>query len=202
MRPAKGEMEKRRREMGEILRLQTPLRDEDVEALRIGQKVLLSGVVYTARDAAHRRMMDLIEAGKPLPIDIKGQVIYYVGPAPAKPGRPIGSAGPTTSYRMDVYSPKLLELGLKGMIGKGKRSKEVIDALVRYKGVYFGATGGAGALLARSVLEAEVVAYEDLGPEAIRRLVVRDLPLIVVNDVLGQDLYEEGVKRYSRQPQA
>jgi fumarate hydratase subunit beta len=195
-------MEKRRREMGEILRLQTPLRDEDVEALRIGQKVLLSGVVYTARDAAHRRMMDLIEAGKPLPIDIKGQVIYYVGPAPAKPGRPIGSAGPTTSYRMDVYSPKLLELGLKGMIGKGKRSKEVIDALVRYKGVYFGATGGAGALLARSVLEAEVVAYEDLGPEAIRRLVVRDLPLIVVNDVLGQDLYEEGVKRYSRQPQA
>jgi fumarate hydratase subunit beta len=202
LRPAKGEMEKRRREMGEILRLQTPLRDEDVEALRIGQKVLLSGVVYTARDAAHRRMMDLIEAGKPLPIDIKGQVIYYVGPAPAKPGRPIGSAGPTTSYRMDVYSPKLLELGLKGMIGKGKRSKEVIDALVRYKGVYFGATGGAGALLARSVLEAEVVAYEDLGPEAIRRLVVRDLPLIVVNDVLGQDLYEEGVKRYSRQPQA
>jgi fumarate hydratase subunit beta len=195
-------MEKRRREMGEILRLQTPLRDEDVEALRIGQKVLLSGVVYTARDAAHRRMMDLIEAGKPLPIDIKGQVIYYVGPAPAKPGRPIGSAGPTTSYRMDVYSPKLLELGLKGMIGKGKRSKEVIDALVRYKGVYFGATGGAGALLARSVLETEVVAYEDLGPEAIRRLVVRDLPLIVVNDVLGQDLYEEGVKRYSRQPQA
>jgi len=202
LRPAKGEMKKRRREMGEILRLQTPLRDEDVEALRIGQKVLLSGVVYTARDAAHRRMMDLIEAGKPLPIDIKGQVIYYVGPAPAKPGRPIGSAGPTTSYRMDVYSPKLLELGLKGMIGKGKRSKEVIDALVRYKGVYFGATGGAGALLARSVLEAEVVAYEDLGPEAIRRLVVRDLPLIVVNDVLGQDLYEEGVKRYSRQPQA
>jgi fumarate hydratase subunit beta len=188
--------------MGEILRLQTPLGDEDVEALRIGQKVLLSGVVYTARDAAHRRMMDLMEAGKPLPIDIKGQVIYYVGPAPAKPGRPIGSAGPTTSYRMDVYSPKLLELGLKGMIGKGKRSKEVIDALVRYKGVYFGATGGAGALLARSVLEAEVVAYEDLGPEAIRRLVVRDLPLIVVNDVLGQDLYEEGVKRYSRQPHA
>ncbi len=188
--------------MGEILRLQTPLRDEDVEALRIGQKVLLSGVVYTARDAAHRRMMDLIEAGKPLPIDIRGQVIYYVGPAPAKPGRPIGSAGPTTSYRMDVYSPKLLELGLKGMIGKGKRSKEVIEALMKYKGVYFGATGGAGALLARSVLEAEVVAYEDLGPEAIRRLVVRDLPLIVVNDVLGQDLYEEGVKKYSRQPQA
>lgn len=184
--------------MGEILRLEPPLSDRDVESLRIGQKVLLSGVVYTARDAAHRRMMDLIEAGKPLPIDIRGQVIYYVGPAPAKPGRPIGSAGPTTSYRMDVYSPKLLELGLKGMIGKGKRSKEVIDAIVRYKGVYFGATGGAGALLARSVIEAEVVAYEDLGPEAIRRLVVRDLPLVVVNDVLGQDLYEEGVKRYRR----
>lgn len=184
--------------MSEMTRLTTPLGEQDVERLRIGQKVLLNGVVYTARDAAHKRLMELIQAGKPLPIDIRGQVIYYVGPSPAKPGRPIGSAGPTTSYRMDAFAPKLLELGLKGMIGKGKRAPEVIQAMVRHKAVYFGATGGAGALLARSVLEAEVVAYEDLGPEAIRRLVVRDLPLMVVNDVLGQDLYEEGVRRYSR----
>ncbi len=184
--------------MSDVIRLTTPLRDEDVEKLRIGQKVFLNGVVYTARDAAHKRLMDLIEAQQPLPIDIRGQVIYYVGPSPAKPGRPIGSAGPTTSYRMDAYAPKLMELGLKGMIGKGKRAQEVIQAMVRYKAVYFGATGGAGALLARSVLEAQVVAYEDLGPEAIRRLVVKDLPVMVVNDVLGQDLYEEGVRRYAR----
>ncbi len=184
--------------MSQVTRLTTPLRDQDVEQLRIGQKVLLNGVVYTARDAAHKRLMDLIQAGKALPIEIKGQVIYYVGPSPAKPGRPIGSAGPTTSYRMDAYAPKLMELGLKGMIGKGKRAPEVIQAMVRHKAVYFGATGGAGALLARSVLEAEIVAYEDLGPEAIRRLVVKDLPLMVVNDVLGHDLYEEGVRRYAR----
>ncbi|MEJ5375224.1 MAG: Fe-S-containing hydro-lyase [bacterium] len=184
--------------MSDVIKLTTPLRDEDVEKLRIGQKVFLNGVVYTARDAAHKRLMDLIQARQPLPIDIRGQVIYYVGPSPAKPGRPIGSAGPTTSYRMDAYAPKLMELGLKGMIGKGKRAQEVIQAMVRYKAVYFGATGGAGALLARSVLEAQVVAYEDLGPEAIRRLVVKDLPVMVVNDVLGQDLYEEGVRRYAR----
>jgi fumarate hydratase subunit beta len=184
--------------MSDVIRLTTPLRDEDVEQLRIGQKVLLNGIVYTARDAAHKRLMDLIQSGESLPIDIRGQVIYYVGPSPAKPGRPIGSAGPTTSYRMDAYAPKLMELGLKGMIGKGKRAPEVIQAMVRYKAVYFGATGGAGALLARSVLEAQVVAYEDLGPEAIRKLLVRDLPVMVVNDVLGQDLYEEGVRRYSR----
>lgn len=184
--------------MDKTLRLTTPLRDEDIEGLRIGQKVLLNGVIYTARDAAHRRLMDLIEAGSPLPIDLRGQVIYYVGPTPAKPGKPIGSAGPTTSYRMDLYSPKLIELGLKGMIGKGKRAKEVIEAMVRHKAVYFGATGGAGALLAKCVLECEVVAYEDLGPEAIRRLVVRELPVVVINDTLGQDLYEEGVRKYAR----
>jgi fumarate hydratase subunit beta len=185
--------------MSDIIRLTTPLTDQNVEPLRIGQKVLLNGVVYTGRDAAHKRLMDLIQSGKPLPFDLKGQIIYYVGPSPAKPGRPIGSAGPTTSYRMDVFAPKLMELGLKGMIGKGKRAAEVIEAMVQYKAVYFGATGGAGALLARCVLEAEVVAYEDLGPEAVRRLVVKDLPVMVVNDVLGQDLYDEGVRQYARQ---
>ncbi len=184
--------------MSEIIRLTTPLTDADVEPLRIGQKVLLNGVVYTGRDAAHKRLMDLIQENKPLPIDIRGQVIYYVGPSPAKPGRPIGSAGPTTSYRMDPYAPKLMELGLKGMIGKGKRAHEVIQAMMKHKAVYFGATGGAGALLARAVVEAQVVAYEDLGPEAIRRLVVKDLPVMVVNDVLGQDLYDEGVRQYAR----
>jgi fumarate hydratase subunit beta len=159
-------------------------------------------VIYTGRDAAHKRLMDLIQSGKPLPIDLRGQIIYYVGPSPAKPGRPIGSAGPTTSYRMDAFSPKLIELGLKGMIGKGKRAPVVIEAMVRYKAVYFGATGGAAALLARCVMEAEVVAYDDLGPEAIRRLVVKDLPVMVVNDVLGNDLYDEGVKQYSRESRA
>jgi fumarate hydratase subunit beta len=184
--------------MAKIIRLTTPLLDSDVEELRIGQKILLSGVIYTGRDAAHKRLMELIASGGPLPFDLKGQVIYYVGPSPARPGRPIGSAGPTTSYRMDPYAPKLMELGLKGMIGKGKRAREVIEAMVRYKAVYFGATGGAGALLARSILRAELVAYEDLGPEAIRRLEVRDFPVMVINDVLGQDLYEEGVRRYLR----
>jgi fumarate hydratase subunit beta len=183
----------------EIRRLTTPLRDSDVEALRIGEKVLVNGVIYTGRDAAHKRLMTLIQADKPLPFDLRGQVIYYVGPSPAKPGRPIGSAGPTTSYRMDAYAPKLMEHGLKGMIGKGKRGAEVVEAMKRYKAVYFGATGGAGALLAKSILHAEVVTYEDLGPEAIRRLVVKDLPVVVVNDVLGQDLYEAGVKKYARE---
>jgi fumarate hydratase subunit beta len=183
--------------MADIIRLTTPLKDKDVEPLRIGQKVLLNGIIYTGRDAAHKRLVDLIEARQPLPIELQGQVIYYVGPTPAKPGRPIGSAGPTTSYRMDAFAPKLIELGLKGMIGKGKRSAQVLEAMQRFKAVYFGATGGAGALLSKSILEAEVVAYEDLGPEAIRRLRVQDFPVMVVNDVLGQDLYEEGVRRYA-----
>jgi fumarate hydratase subunit beta len=184
--------------MTDMIRLTTPLTDASLEPLRIGHKVLLSGVIYTGRDAAHKRLMDLILAGNALPLDIQGQVIYYVGPTPAKPGRPIGSAGPTTSYRMDAYAPKLMELGLKGMIGKGKRAPEVVAAMVKHKAVYFGATGGAGALLARSILESRIVAYEDLGPEAIRRLVVRDFPVMVVNDVLGNDLYDEGVRRYAR----
>ncbi|MBU0734465.1 MAG: Fe-S-containing hydro-lyase [Proteobacteria bacterium] len=182
--------------MGEAYHLKTPLSAGDIEPLRSGDRVTVSGIVYTARDAAHRRLLELIEAGKDLPMPIMGQVIYYVGPSPAPPGRVIGAAGPTTSYRMDPYAPKLLELGLKGMIGKGKRSREVIEAMVRYKGVYMAAIGGAGALMARAIKEARVVAYEDLGPEAIRELRVENLPVIVVNDTLGNDLYIEGQKQY------
>lgn len=184
--------------MSEAIRLRTPLSDVDVEKLKSGDKVLLNGVIYTGRDAAHKRLLDLIKEGKPLPIDIKGQVIYYVGPAPAKPGQVIGSAGPTTSGRMDTYSPKLMEMGLKGMIGKGMRKKEVVEAMKKYKAVYFAATGGAGALLAKAIKKAEVVAYEDLGPEAISRLEVEDFPVTVVNDTKGNDLYEEGMHKYAR----
>jgi len=184
--------------MSEAIRLKTPLSDADIEKLKAGDKVLLNGVIYTGRDAAHKRLYDLLMEGKPLPIDIKGQVIYYVGPAPAKPGQVIGSAGPTTSGRMDAYSPKLMEIGLKGMIGKGMRKKEVVEAMKKYKAVYFAATGGAGALLAKAIKKAQVVAYEDLGPEAINRLEVEDFPVIVVNDTKGNDLYEEGMRKYAR----
>jgi fumarate hydratase subunit beta len=192
---------KRRRSegiMSQPIRLTTPLADEDVEKLHIGDKVLLNGVLFTARDAAHKRLFELIREGKELPLELKGQVIYYVGPTPAKPGKPIGSAGPTTSYRMDPYSPKLIELGLKGMIGKGNRSEEVIDAMKRYKAVYFGATGGAGALLAKRIKKADVIAYPDLGPEAIRRLEVEDFPVMVINDTRGNDLYQQGMERYEK----
>jgi fumarate hydratase subunit beta len=185
--------------MSKEIRLTTPLSTQDVEKLNIGDKVLLSGVLYTGRDAAHKRLFDLIADEKELPIDIQGQVIYYVGPTPAKPGKPIGSAGPTTSYRMDSFAPKLIELGLKGMIGKGNRSRAVIDAMKQYKAVYFGATGGAGALIAKKIKKAEIVAYPDLGPEAIRRLEVEDFPVTVVNDTKGNDLYVEGIKRYAQQ---
>jgi len=185
--------------MPKEIRLTTPLSTQDVEKLNIGDKVLLTGVLFTGRDAAHKRLFDLIQDGKELPIDIKGQVIYYVGPTPAKPGKPIGSAGPTTSYRMDPYSPKLIELGLKGMIGKGNRSQAVINAMKQFKAVYFGATGGAGALIAKRIRKAEIVAYSDLGPEAIRRLEVEDFPVTVVNDTKGKDLYVEGIKRYSEE---
>jgi fumarate hydratase subunit beta len=184
--------------MSEPIRLTTPLRDEDVERLTIGDRVLLNGTIYTGRDAAHKRLIDLLNQGKSLPFDIKGQVIYFVGPTPAKPGQAFGSAGPTTSYRMDAYSPSLIEKGLKGMIGKGMRSDAVKEAMKRHKAVYFAATGGAGALLGKRVKKAEIVAYEDLGPEAIRRLEVEDLPVIVVNDVNGNDLYVEGEKKYRR----
>ena len=154
----------------EAIPLTTPLNDEDLATLKIGDRVLLSGAIFTARDAAHARLCQLIDQGKELPLDMQGQVIYFAGPSPAKPGQPTGSIGPTTSNRMDPYSPKLIAKGLKGMIGKGSRSKEVIDAMMKYKCVYFGATGGAAALLAKTVKKAEVIAYEELGPEAIRRL--------------------------------
>jgi fumarate hydratase subunit beta len=176
--------------------LSTPLSDQDVEPLRAGDRVTVSGIVYTARDAAHRRLIELLDAGQELPIPIKGQIIYYVGPSPAPPGRVIGAAGPTTSYRMDPYAPKLLARGLKAMIGKGKRSKEVVEAMVRYKSVYLAAIGGAGALIAKAITAARVVAYEELGPEAIRELMVDGLPAVVVNDTLGNDLYQEGQAKY------
>ncbi|HSR11207.1 MAG TPA: Fe-S-containing hydro-lyase [Thermodesulfobacteriota bacterium] len=184
--------------MSEPIRLKTPLSDADVMKLKAGDKVFITGVIYTGRDAAHKRLFDLIKDGKPLPLDIKGQIIYYVGPAPAKPGQAIGSAGPTTSGRMDAYSPKLMEIGLKGMIGKGMRKKEVIEAMKKYKAVYFAATGGAGALLAKAVKKVDIVAYEDLGPEAITRLEVVDFPVIVVNDTQGNDLYQQGMAKYAR----
>lgn len=174
----------------------TPLTDEMMTSLKIGDKVFINGIIYTARDAAHKRLIDLLDAGKPLPFDIRGQIIYYVGPSPAKPGRVIGAAGPTTSYRMDPYAPRLMELGLKGMIGKGKRAPAVKEAMIKYKAVYFGATGGAGALISKAIKAAEVIAYPELGPEAIRRLVVENFPAVVINDTAGGDLYEEGVKKY------
>ena len=182
--------------MAETIKLQTPLSDEDVSKLKIGDKVLLNGVIYTGRDAAHKRLVELIEAGKDLPIDIKGQIIYYVGPSPAKPGKPIGSAGPTTSYRMDPYAPTLIAQGLKGMIGKGPRGEGVVEAMKEHTAVYLGAVGGAAALIARAIKKAEVVAYEDLGPEAIRRLEVEDLPVIVAQDAHGGNLFREGVEQY------
>ncbi|GAB6062457.1 Fe-S-containing hydro-lyase [Deferrisoma palaeochoriense] len=184
--------------MSEPIRLTPPLTDADVERLRAGDRVLLTGTVYTARDAAHARLVALIEKGEPLPFDPRGQIIYFVGPTPAPPGRPIGSAGPTTSYRMDPYSPVLVAHGLKGMIGKGKRSAEVKEALKKHKAVYFGAVGGAAALISKRIRSAEIVAYEDLGPEAIRKLEVEDFPVVVVNDAHGGDLYEEGRKRYAK----
>ncbi len=184
--------------MQEAIRLTTPLKSEDVDKLRIGDRVLLNGIVYTARDAAHKRLIQLIEAGEPLPFDVEGQVIYYVGPSPAKPGQAVGAAGPTTSYRMDAYAPTLIERGLKGMIGKGKRNDAVKDAMQNHKAVYFAAIGGAGALMAKSILSAEVIAYPELGPEAIRKLEVTNFPVIVANDAHGGDLYEEGAKAYAR----
>ncbi len=183
---------------GETIRLTTPLSDEDVVRLKAGDRVRLFGPLFTARDAAHKRLIELIDAGRPLPIDVRGQVIYYVGPTPPPPGKVIGSAGPTTGGRMDRYAPALMALGLKGMIGKGGRATEVRDAMKRWKCVYFGAVGGAGALLSRYIKAAEIVAYEDLGTEAIRRLAVEDFPVIVVNDTHGNDLYEDGMKRYAR----
>lgn len=179
-------------------KLKTPLKDEDVEQLKSGDIVYLTGTMYTARDAAHKRIVDLILNGEELPFDLKGAVIYFVGPTPPKPGEPIGSAGPTTSYRMDSYSPILIEHGLKGMIGKGKRNQDVKEACKKYKAVYFGATGGAGALLSERIKDAEIIAYEELGPEAVRKIEVVDFPVVVINDVYGNDLYEEGRKLWEK----
>ncbi len=181
------------------IELTTPLSQADAAALRAGDQVLISGVVYTARDAAHRRMAEAVKRGEELPFDVKGQVIYYVGPTPTPPGRVIGSAGPTTAGRMDPYTPMLLGRGLKGMIGKGPRSDEVKAALRQYQAVYFGAIGGAGALLSRRIVSAEMVAYEDLGTEAIRRLVLKDFPAVVVNDCYGGDAYLEASLRWRKE---
>ena len=179
-------------------KMTTPLTNEDIEKLKIGDIVYLNGYIYTARDAAHKKLVDLIDEGKELPFDLRGSVIYFVGPTPPKPGEPIGSAGPTTSYRMDSYSPILIKHGQKAMIGKGKRNQAVKDACKEHKAVYFGATGGAGALIAQRIKSAEVIAYPELGPEAIRKLEVEDFPVTVVNDSYGGDLYEEGRKKWAR----
>lgn len=177
-------------------RITTPLTEEKVKELKAGDSVLISGIIYTARDAAHKRLVELLDKGEKLPIDVENSIIYYVGPTPAKPGQPIGSAGPTTSYRMDSYAPRLLEIGLKGMIGKGLRSKEVIESMKKNKAVYFAAIGGAAALMGKSIKSAEIVAYEDLGSEAIRKLEVEDLPVVVVIDSEGNNLYEMGQQQY------
>ncbi|WP_457642227.1 Fe-S-containing hydro-lyase [Persephonella sp.] len=184
--------------MSEAKRITTPLTDEIIENLRAGDRVLLSGYVYTARDAAHKRMLEEYERTGELPFDIKGQVIYYVGPTPPRPGQVIGSAGPTTAYRMDKYTPKLLELGLKGTIGKGWRGPEVKEALKRHKAVYFAAYGGTAALLSKHIKSVEIIAYEDLGPEAIRKLYFENFPVIVANDIYGGDVFEEGQKKYRK----
>jgi fumarate hydratase subunit beta len=184
--------------MAQAQRIALPLIDEVIAGLHMGDTLLITGVIYTARDAAHNRLIELIEKGQGLPFAIKGQIIYYVGPTPPKPGKPIGSAGPTTSGRMDPYAPYLIERGLKGMIGKGQRSQGVRDAMVKHKAVYLGATGGAGALLSKCIKKSEIIAFEDLGPEAIHRLEVEDFPVRVINDIYGKDLYEEGLKKYAR----
>ena len=182
--------------MTEYIDLETPLSDSTIEMLKAGDKVRISGVLYTARDAAHKRLIEMIESGKDLPFDVKGQLLYYVGPTPAKPGQVIGSAGPTTSYRMDTYAPTLIKMGLKGTIGKGGRSKEVLEAMKRYKAVYFAAVGGAAALIAKTIKKVEIIAFEDLGTEAIRKMEVDSFPAIVVNDTKGGDLYNIGREKY------
>ncbi len=178
--------------------IEAPLKKEDIESLHSGDYVYISGTIYVARDAAHKRMNDLLDKGESLPIGLADNIIYYMGPSPAREGRPIGSAGPTTASRMDKYAPRLLDLGLKGMIGKGKRSKDVIDAIVRNGCVYFAAVGGAGAILSKAITSSEVVAYEDLGAEAIRKLEVKDFPCIVIIDKDGNNLYETAIEEYKQ----
>ena len=175
-----------------------PITDEDIKNLKAGDSVLLSGSIITGRDAAHKRLYELIQKGEKLPVDIKGEIIYYVGPAPAKPGYAVGPAGPTSSYRMDKYAPSLLDLGLKGMIGKGARNKEVVDAIVRNKGVYLVASGGAAALIAKSIKSEEILCYEDLGTEAVRRYEVEDFPCIVAIDSNGNNVYETEPPKYRK----
>jgi fumarate hydratase subunit beta len=179
--------------------MKAPIRKEDAENLHAGDCVYLTGILYTARDAAHKRMKETLDSKEPLPFDVKGNMIYYMGPSPAREGRPIGSAGPTTASRMDKYTPQLLDRGLIGMIGKGKRNQEVIEAIVRNGAVYFAAVGGAGALLSKRILSSEVIAYDELGTEAIRRLKVEDFPVIVVIDSKGNNLYETAAAQYRQE---
>jgi len=180
------------------MNITTPLTDEVIAKLRAGNKVTITGTIYVGRDAAHKRMIEALDKGEPLPFDLRGQIIYYMAPSPAKPGQVIGSAGPTTSYRMDPYTPRLLAEGLKGMIGKGNRSPQVREAMQKYSAVYFAVVGGAAALMAKRIKSAQVIAYDDLGTEALRRLEVEDFPAIVVNDIYGGDAYEEGKAKYAR----
>jgi len=176
--------------------IKTPLDEKTVESLEAGDQVFITGVIYSARDAAHKRMVEALDKGEKLPFDVNNQIVYYMGPSPAKPGHVIGSAGPTTSGRMDVYSPRLMSVGLKGMIGKGNRTPAVKDAMKKYKAVYFAAIGGAGALISKSIKKSELVAYGELGAEAILRLEVENFPATVINDIRGGDLYEQGKAKY------
>ncbi len=178
------------------IKITTPFNEETILSLKAGDRVLISGTIYTARDAAHKRMFETLQKGESLPINVEGKVFYYVGPTPPKPGQIIGSAGPTTSGRMDKYTPTLLDMGLKGMIGKGYRSEEVIESIKRNKAVYFASIGGSGALIARTIKEVEVIAYEDLGTEAIRKMIVEDFPAVVINDAQGNDWYKQGVQNF------
>jgi fumarate hydratase subunit beta len=178
------------------INIKTPLDEETIKKLKAGDQVFITGVIYTARDAAHKRLVEALDKGEKLPFDLTNQTVYYMGPSPAKPGQVIGSAGPTTSGRMDSYAPRLMAAGIKGMIGKGNRSQAVKDAIKKYKAVYFAAIGGAGALISKSIKKAEVIAYEELGAEAIRRLEVENFPATVINDIYGGDLYEQGKAKY------
>jgi fumarate hydratase subunit beta len=179
-------------------RIALPLTDDTLQGLRAGDDVLLSGTMYVGRDSAHKRIVEALDQGKPLPFDVRGQTIYYMGPSPAKPGQAIGSAGPTTSGRMDIYSPRLMAEGLKGMVGKGMRSPAVKEAMKKHRAVYFAAIGGAGALISKAIKKSDVIAYEELGAEALLRIEVADFPAIVINDIYGGDLYDEGKAKYKK----
>lgn len=179
-----------------IKRIEAPLTDKTIKTLFSGDEILLSGIIFTARDMAHTRLVEMIKKNQILPFNVKGSVIFYVGPSPAPPGKVIGSAGPTTSYRMDTFVEDMFIAGMKGMIGKGPRSEKIVNVIKDYSGIYFGATGGAAALLSKSIIEAEVIAFDDLGTEAVRKLRVKDMPLIVINDSYGSDLYLDGVVKY------